>query len=150
MVSATLLLPLADQDEKAIDLDQARRTLRRAQHDPESAASASTRPGPLKRKLLEDLASMPYGSSARRAAFFDMHEKLLELREVRKEAIDEISADFEQARLREENADIASRRTWAFPLYEKEVIDALAKQVEAAAILAGVVPEKTEQNRPKN
>lgn len=147
VVSATLHLPLADHDEEEIDIEQARRSLRRAWHDPESASSTSSRPGPLKRELLGELASKPYGSSDRRAAFFHMHERLGTFRDDRRESIDAIGAAYEQARLRSENSDIASRRTWAFPLYEKEAIDTLAQQVESATIPAGIITEKTDRNR---
>ena len=76
-----------------------------------------------------------------------MPERLGTFRDDRRESIDAIGAAYEQARLRRENSDIASRRTWAFPLYEKEAINALAQQVESATIPAGIITEKTDRNR---
>ena len=76
-----------------------------------------------------------------------MHEGLSTFRDDRRESIDAINAAYEQARLRSENSAIASRRTWAFPLYEKEAIDTLAQKVESATIPAGIITEKTDRNR---
>lgn len=143
VATATLHLPLGPPeggDEP--DVRAARAEARRAWHDPESAEAReddseeeARRPGPIKRDLLEAVGSARYGSSRRREAFFAMHRELQVLRGVHAGSVERYQRRAADATRRQADAAIATRRDWPFPLYPRQMIDALA---EAVARRAGV------------
>jgi hypothetical protein len=126
VASATLRLPLRDRADAPPDVARAVADARRAWHDPESAAGDSgATPGPVKRELLEAVATAPARSSRRRAAFFAMHDQLATLRSANVGGVERRQRVAAEARRWVEEGAIADRRDWAFPLYPREMIDAL-------------------------
>ncbi|MDY7109948.1 MAG: hypothetical protein SYC29_15055 [Planctomycetota bacterium] len=143
VATATLHLPLLPPEGSEVrDVDAARAEARRAWHDPEAAEARdddseeeSRRPGPIKRELLEAVEGARRGSLRRREAFFAMHRELQVLRGVHAGAVERYQRRALDAVRRQADAAIATRRDWPFPLYPREMIDALA---EAVARRAGV------------
>jgi hypothetical protein len=137
IATATLHLPLQPPEGGEVrDVDAARAEARRAWHDPESAEAReddseeeSRRPGPIKRELLEAVDGAPRGSLRRREAFFAMHRDLQVLRGVHAGAVERYQRRAAEAARRQADAAIATRRDWPFPLYPRQMIDALAEAV---------------------
>ena len=127
IATATLRLPLGDGGD-AVDLDEARRAVRRLWHDPQRAtrrggASAG------KQAFLELITGAPRRSRRRREIFGQMHGHLNQQRRVHAAAIGEARGQVQTATRQRAEAPIIARRTWPFPLYPKEMIDRLAKEV---------------------
>ncbi|MHC4106482.1 MAG: hypothetical protein ACYSTY_00200 [Planctomycetota bacterium] len=130
VVTATLRLPLGASPAEPIDVRRALAAARRAWHDPESLAQGS--PGPVKRGLLAEIESLPRRSQARKALFFEMHEKIAQLRREHDAAVREARERAATAARRAREAPIADRRTWTFVLYPPAMIDELAAAIDAA------------------
>ncbi len=133
IATATLRLPLGDGSD-AVDLDEARRAVRRLWHDPQRAVrrgGASAR----KQAFLELITGAPRRSRRRRELFEQMHGHLDQLRRVHAATIGEARGRLQTAVRQRAEAPIIARRTWPFPLYPKEMIDRLAQEV--AQLVAG-------------
>ena len=131
VTSATLRLPLEIDQPPDIERDEAIRRYRRAWHDPQAAATDHSSPGETKRRWLEYINSLPYGSSRRRAAYYEMHEALERMRHEHQHLLDHQREQIERIKRYTEQAPIAQARTWPFPLYPDKRIDALAELVNA-------------------
>ena len=135
-VSATVRLPLMPEAElRALNsggLDAARNRTRHMIHDPETcAASRTTHPGGIKRALLAEIDRRPRRSLERRAAYFAMHQRLKELRGEQREAIESAQAEVGRLERFTQDAAIARRRDWAFPLYPQAVLSELTERIRA-------------------
>ena len=128
VVSATRRLPLEPvaTSSTGADVGTAGRAWRRAWHDPEGGAE---HPGPRKRDLLARIARHARGSAERRQAFFDLHERLGELRDAHRPTLDALRDDASNAARRAGEQAVIDRRTWPFPLYPRASIDGLAREV---------------------
>ncbi|MHC4274482.1 MAG: hypothetical protein ACYSUR_12560 [Planctomycetota bacterium] len=124
VVTATLRLPLGESGRDAPTVEAALHAARRARHDPETAAAASgsVLPGAAKRAMLSAIDAAPRRSKQRLDLFTRMHEELAGLRREHRAAV-------AAAERRAAEAPIARRRDWPFPLYPREMIDALASEV---------------------
>lgn len=130
VATADVYLPLTDHDEEP-DPEAARIEARRVWHDPESAPDADG-PGEVKRDLLAAIASTPWGSPARRRAYFTMHRELAVLRSAHVGRVEKAQREAREAERLVREAEIAGRRDWAFALYERAEIDRLWELVRAA------------------
>jgi hypothetical protein len=105
MVSGTVRLPQCDDASIQRGIEDIQEDVRRKRHDPASAGGQGQSRD--KKAWLAELAALPRGSDARRAAFQEMHKALHAAGDGN--AVDRLSA----ARV---SAKVASRRDWAFPL----------------------------------
>ncbi|MCH8343499.1 MAG: hypothetical protein IH983_05890 [Planctomycetes bacterium] len=133
VATATLRLPLAAHEDDRLDLSSAVHAQRWLWHDPDRSAGAA-RPGPTKQRWLEQINAAPRRSRQRRVLFGKMHAQLAELRRGRGDAIQAARQRTQRAARLAADAPIINRRTWAFPLYPDEMIEALADAVANAAM----------------
>jgi hypothetical protein len=131
IATATLRLPLPEGEWTIDDVDARRRDVRRVWHNPERAPGDETL-GPRKRARLDRLATLPRNSSSRRQAFFDMHRELDVLREEYADRVQSVQQRARDAERAVDGSRIAQRRSWAFPLYPIDMLDALARDVRAS------------------
>ena len=125
VVTATVRLPL-EVTVTEIDLETARRDLRRVQHDPDApAAPEAESPSAVKRRWLQRIDREPRRSGARRQAFYDMHRELAARREEVAGRVERAREACERARRAGDEAAIADRRDWPFPFYPDAMIDDL-------------------------
>jgi hypothetical protein len=140
VATATLHLPLmndqqhmtAEQDSHRT-VEQALHAARHAWHDPEAAAMQQQM-GARKAELLQMIDALPRRSTKRKAAFFEMHRVLDELRTAHHDVVMHASQRAEQARRMVEDARIARRRDWPFPLYPIAMIDQLSQVISRADV----------------
>ena len=118
MVSGTVRLPRCDDASIERGLAEIRDDVRRMRHDPAGAGGQGQSRD--KKAWLAELAALPRGSDARRAAFQEMHKALSGAGD----SVDRLSA----ARV---SAKVASRRDWAFPLCSSVDINHLATAIRA-------------------
>jgi hypothetical protein len=132
VASADLRLPLGD-DGPAPDVARATAAARHAWHDPEPPPrdGRTGGPGPVKRELLEAIASAPYRSARRREAFFAMHRELATLRSMHVGHVERLQRAAVDARRRVDDAAVTLRRDWPFPLYEPSAIEAMAETIRS-------------------
>jgi len=133
IATATLRLPLGGGGD-AVDLDEARRAVRRLWHDPQRAARRGGASG-RKQAFLELIVGAPRRSRRRRELFGHMHGYLKQQRRVHAAAIGDARGRVQTGARQQAEAPIIARRTWPFPLYPKEMIDRLAEEV--AQLVAG-------------
>jgi hypothetical protein len=135
VVSVTLRLPLMSRAELAKARPESVRNLQRAArdawHDPDWL-NDHRRPSAAKRALLARIGAAPRNSLERHAAFRDLHRHLAEERA--KPAVVELSARAEHAMRLARDAEVARRRDWAFPLYPREMLDALRESMVAMTL----------------
>ncbi|TVQ51970.1 MAG: hypothetical protein EA377_11230 [Phycisphaerales bacterium] len=122
VVTATVRLPL-EVISAEINVDSAWKNLRRVQHDPD--ASGDEAPSAMKRTWLKRIEREPRRSAERRQAFFDMHRDLAARREEASSRVDKAREAYDRARCARDDAAIAERRDWPFPLYPDAMIDDL-------------------------
>ncbi|MDG1838722.1 MAG: hypothetical protein P8I91_07970 [Phycisphaerales bacterium] len=120
MVSGTVRLPQCDDASIQSSLANIRDDVRRERHDPAGAVGQGQ--SREKKAWLAELAALPRGSDARRAAFQEMHKALHAAGD--RNAVDHLSA----ARV---SAKVASRRDWAFPLCSSVDINHLTSAIRA-------------------
>jgi hypothetical protein len=125
VASATLTLDLQTNPPPPVTVAQAQRNLRRLEHDPESIEHERASIGPRKAMLLEAIQEAPRRSMARREAFHHLHETLRAMRDAAADAISAARRELEHAMQHDAEQPIVQRRTWAFPLYLTEQLDAL-------------------------
>jgi hypothetical protein len=128
VATANLRLPLAGSQEPPGRLATALQAGRRVWHDPEVTAGGGG-PGPSKRALLAAIDAAPRRSKKRQALFGQMHERLSAFRRERGPAVEAARELARTAARHAAEAPIVNRRTWPFPLYPDEMIDALAEAV---------------------
>lgn len=131
VATATLRLPLGA--EQPGDIVQAQHEARRVWHDPESV-TGGTSPAEQKRAMLRAIEALPRRSPQRKAAFFQMHQRLEQLRRDHVQAMQQAQKRVELARRAVSDAAIAQRRDWPFALYPNEMIDALATAVSTCHV----------------
>jgi hypothetical protein len=130
VATATLRLPLGEADATPGEVEAALHAARRAWHDPEGAAAAAAgAPSAAKRALLEAIDAAPRRSRERLDRFHRMHDELARLRTRHADRVAGARAEAEAARRRAAELPIAHRRDWPFPLYPREMLDALADEV---------------------
>jgi hypothetical protein len=124
VATATLRLPLGEPGADAPDVEAAMHAARHARHDPETAGVTGGRvsPGTAKRVMLSAVDAAPRRSRQRYDLFQRMHDELAALRTEHQAAV-------AAAERRAAEAPIVNRRDWPFPLYPREMIDALADAV---------------------
>ena len=134
VVTATLRLPLGEPitDQQAAG---ALAAARRAWHDPDSAVNQLA-PSPAKQELVQAILSLPRRSRERRAAYARMHEQLAAWREGQARILRATRQKADVARQRLQERPIVTRRTWAFPLYPREMLASLASEARDAATSA--------------
>jgi hypothetical protein len=131
VVTATLRLPLVGAGPDAAAVEAALHAARRAWHDPESfgVATGGNAPGAAKRAMLAAIDEAPRRSPQRSALFLGMHDRLAALREDHAGVVVRARDEVRAVRQWAAGAPVARRRDWPFPLYPKEMIDALADEV---------------------
>jgi hypothetical protein len=130
MATATLHLPLGQpitdqQAAEAIALS------RRTWHDPESLVDHQL-PSAAKRELVQAIAAMPRGSRVRRAAYARLHRQLASWRQAQADTVQSQRDEAEIARRRIHERPVVTRRTWAFPLYPRDMLEQLALEARIA------------------
>jgi hypothetical protein len=123
VATADVRLPLGEGGVQ-LDVNEARALARRSWHDPASMSNQS-HPSRDKSQLLESVNAASRNSLARHAAFVAMHERLSHERASRREDIERSRQVLRNAERHAANGRIAQRRDWAFPLYPREMIDAM-------------------------
>jgi hypothetical protein len=124
VATATLRLPLGGDDVGTSHVEAALHAARHARHDPETAGvtDGPVSPGTAKRRMLSAIDEAPRRSKERYDLFLRMHHELAALRREHHGAV-------ATAERRAAEAPIVNRRDWPFPLYPREMIDALADAV---------------------
>ena len=140
VATATLRLPLGIPLEHRIDVAIAQHKSRKLWHDPQRG-QASESISLAKRYFIEQIEAAPRNSLQRHELFNKLHAHLSENRKVKAKAIEEAQLQVEQAIRHQKEAPILDRRTWAFPLYPREMIDELATAVQSS--VTGECPEAT-------
>lgn len=121
VVSADVLLPLRGDEEESITVDDAILAHRKLWHEPAGRDA--------KAEYIKKIAAAPRRSAERKRLYLAMQEELEKHREARADDIKRSAENVERARRMENDRAIALRRDWAFPLYPRESIDALASAV---------------------
>jgi hypothetical protein len=131
VVTATLRLPLDGAGPEARELEAALHAARRAWHDPQTAGAGTggVSPGAAKQALLRAIDDAPRRSRQRNALFLGMHDQLAVLRDRHAAGLARARDAAAAMRRQVDEAPVAGRRDWPFPLYPKEMIDALADEV---------------------
>lgn len=131
VVSATLRLPLIDGAEVNVDdLARARWRAHRAPHDPTMLGDDAA--GHQKTELVRRIEAEKAGGGDPRSIYLALHASLTRVRTERAKELAAIQAEVDAIAGRVRDAEIASDRTWAFPLYPREMLDALDAAVRAA------------------
>ncbi len=79
--------------------------------------------------MLQQIAAAPWRSTERQQLFDTMHERLGALRSEREEDLAKAHERLDVALRRSAESAIRMRRTWAFPLYPQELIEALRARI---------------------
>jgi len=111
------------------DVEEARHEFRRILHDPCSSdgSAVSTE----KREWLTAIAAAPRHSRERREKFLEYHRWLDEARSAHAPAIQKARDHQQQLIQLAATQEIISRRDWAFPLYPREMLDAIDHEIRA-------------------
>lgn len=133
VATATLRLPLRPEGAAAASSDRASSALRKLWHDPADEGRA---PSKAKQAILERIRAAPRRSAQRRELFAMLHRYLAEARRTHESAIGAARDRLEHARRARAETPILERRTWAFPLYPRAMIDELAAEVARRAGVA--------------
>ena len=129
IATANLRLPLMDVASLE-DSGAAIQKARQLWHDPEPDHRAH--PGPEKSASLAAIESAPRNSPERKARYLKMHEQLAGWR-ARNPEVEQARHRAALALRRRDDAQIACRRDWAFPLYPTAMIDELAERTSLCA-----------------
>ncbi len=129
VASATVTLDLGQPEQESTDIAETLARARRIWHDPESLQTTLPGPGLTKRRWLEQMTSLPRNSAERSKLFFAMHQQMADLREIHSEIVQDAQQKAELAKRLREEIPIVNRRTWAFPLYPDEEMQALADSI---------------------
>jgi hypothetical protein len=121
VVSADVRIPLRGEGEESISADDAIRAQRKLWHEPAG--------GDAKVEYIKNIANAPRRSAERKRLFLAMQESLEKQRQARADDMKLAAENVDWARRMDNDLAIALRRDWAFPLYSKESIDALAGAV---------------------
>jgi len=127
VVSATLRLPFP-ADDGAPPVGAAER--RRWWFDPEGGEAG---PSEAKRAALDEIASLPRGSTERRSRWRQMHAELAGARRARACDLAELEARAHADRARAREAALRRDRTWAAVLHPPESISRLAESIRLRA-----------------
>lgn len=122
IVTATLRLPLdefAPEATPTTDID----LIRRLEHDPWPDRDE-------KRRWLEKIEAAPPGSVLRQEIFQDMHSTMGKLRVPLAATLSGMRASRVAARTASASAEIASERTWPWPLHDAKSLESLTAKVE--------------------
>lgn len=139
VVSATLRLPLLDGPTPvADDLRQARWRAHHAPHDPAMLGDLSA--ARVKLDLVRRINEAKLGGSDPRPLYVAMHADLERVRTERRDALAGIVTEADSIAASLLDAEIASDRTWPFPLYPKAMLDGLARAIEAEFATGGKLP----------
>ena len=140
VATATLRLPLGSPLEQRMDVASAQLEARKLWHDPQfqknngSISSA-------KHDLINKIEAAPRKSPERMELFNKLQQYLIDNRKVNARAIEKAQLQVEQSIRNQAEAPIIDRRSWAFPLYPREMIDELAAAVRYS--VNGACPEAT-------
>ena len=124
VASASVLLPLGTAEQWRAMRQMRIAEARRRRHDP--AVLRGSGPSSAKAAMLQEIDDLPVKSSERRAAFRRMHDTL----RGHPAAGVGVLADEEQRRLAQAQ-QIATDRTWAFPLHDAEALQQLRTEVRS-------------------
>jgi hypothetical protein len=145
LVTATLRLPFERSVVTQADVEAARHRYRNKLHDP--AALGDQAAGQRKRELVRRIADEPRGSAERARLFREMHGLLGEARRAHADALAAARTEVARLRSRVEERSIIEERTWAFPLYPREMIDDLAAELSACSREASLTPPSSSPQR---
>ncbi|MFG0256887.1 MAG: hypothetical protein ACF8GE_03190 [Phycisphaerales bacterium JB043] len=123
IVSATLTLPLRDEQPTQERVRQARSRAHASRHNPEIVGDTSR--GDAKRALIERIESTKHQGGDPAELFHALQELLSEHREANAEAIERLASAAPRPPPPREELPIVEDRTWAFPLHASAQIDAL-------------------------
>jgi len=129
VATATLRLRIEHAGPSSAELRRAQWLAHRALHEPglldDPAADAS------KRDMVAEIRRMKRSGRDAKPLYRDMHALLGRTREAHADRLRLLQAAAESAAERVGDAEIAADRTWAFPLYEQDQLDALRSCVAA-------------------
>lgn len=138
VVATATLPPIALGDGEPTptprEIAAARVHAHRASHDPALLGDAPA--GRAKRELAERIERLPRGSRERAELFRQMHRLRAEALEAHADRVRAIDDRAEALAARRLEAELASDRTWPFPLHGAEAIGSLRREVSEA--FAGV------------
>ncbi len=129
--TATLRLPLSTRGVPAVaDIDRAAWTAHHARHDP--SLVGDTAGAAQKARLLAAVRSARVAGADALPPFRALQDFLADHRARHADALAQLHAQADALRARRDEAAIAADRTWAFPLYPAELLDALASDIRGA------------------
>ena len=140
VATATLRLPLGNPPDKRIDVALSQLDVRKLWHDPQLQRSNGSISS-AKRDLINKIEAAPRKSPERQELFNKLQQYLTGNRKINANAIEKAQLKVEQALRHQTEAPIIDRRSWAFPLYPREMIDELATAVKSS--VTGACPEAT-------
>ncbi|MCH8824738.1 MAG: hypothetical protein IH984_14660 [Planctomycetes bacterium] len=140
VATATLRLPLGSPLEQRMDVASAQLEARKLWHDPQLQKSNGSISS-AKRDLINKIEAAPRKSPERLELFNKLQDYLSENRKVNAKEIEKSQLKVEQSIRHQAEAPIIDRRSWAFPLYPREMIDELATAVRYS--VTGACPEAT-------
>lgn len=130
VATATLRLRIEHVGPSPTELRRAQWLAHRALHEPclldDPAADAA------KRDMVAEIRRIKRSGNDAKPLYRDMHALLGRTREAHADRLLQLQAAADSAAERVGDAEIAADRTWAFPLYESDQIDALRTRVAAA------------------
>lgn len=130
VATATLRLRIENAGPSPAELRRAQWLAHRARHEPrlldDPTADAA------KQGMVAEIRRIKRAGLDAKPLYRDMHALLARTRDAHGERLRTLQAAAESASERVGDADIAAERTWAFPIYEGDQIEALRSRVAAA------------------
>lgn len=137
-VTATVRLPIASEAPTPGQVRAAVWRARHARHHPGDLGLSDLQAQ--RDALVRRIDQAPRASAARAAAFRELHDLLGGYRRSKRRELAEFDDRARALRERLGEAEIAHRRTWAFPIYDDAAIGALQRAVCEAACAEPVTP----------
>ncbi|MGP1308726.1 MAG: hypothetical protein ACTS27_00825 [Phycisphaerales bacterium] len=131
LTTATRTLPLLDAPTPtAAEVADAKALAHRAAHDPDLLGDEAA--AERKRRMLTAITDLPRRSAERAAEFRRMHDLLEAVRERRAHRLTEFRDRATSLARAHASATIANDRAWAFPLYPREMLRDMQREVGRA------------------
>ncbi|MEO1130384.1 MAG: hypothetical protein AAFX05_11860, partial [Planctomycetota bacterium] len=137
IVTADLYLPISGEDADDAALDAAKRRAHEAKHDP--AVLGDTRTADAKRALLQRIEETKAAGGDPRPIFGEMQRLMEQYRTEQADGMQRLQEDVQRVEAAIAEREVASDRTWAFPLHEPAALEALDAEI-GRAFAGQVVP----------